>query len=163
MNSSLHPVALHRRSGPIGVAAAALAGLVSAAAGLGAAEVVAGLSSRLRSPVFDVGDRVVDRVPVWAKDLAIDWFGTNDKIALLVGIAVILALYAAVVGVLGLRRDLRLGYAGVALFGLLGSLASLGARTGATASSVLPSVVGAAVAAGALWWVGRTRPVVTTD
>lgn len=159
MDSSLRPVPLHRRSGPAGVASAALAGLVSAAAGLGAAEVVAGLSARLRSPVFDVGDRVVDRVPVWAKDLAIDWFGTNDKIALLVGIAVILALYAAVVGIVGLRRDLRLGFAGVALFGLLGSLASLGARTGATASSALPSVVGAAVAAAALWWVGRPRSV----
>jgi DMSO/TMAO reductase YedYZ molybdopterin-dependent catalytic subunit len=139
------------------VAAAALGGLVSAAAGLGVAELLAGLRSNWRSPVLDVGDRVVDRVPSWAKELAIDWFGTNDKIALLVGIAVILAVYAACVGVVALRRDRRWGHAGIALFGLLGALAALNARTGATFSRVIPSVVGSAVAALALWWIGRDR------
>ena len=158
MDSPTRADPLFRRPGPGGFVLAAIAGLLSAAVGLGAAQVVAGLSPRLRSPVLDVGDRVVDRVPVWAKDLAIDWFGTNDKIALLVGIAIILAVYAAAVGVVGLRRDRRLGFAGVGLFGLLGALASLGARTGASASSVLPSVVGAFVAAVALWWIGRPRP-----
>ena len=147
-----------RRPGFVGVVAAAVGGLVSAAAGLGVAEVVAGFSSSLRSPVLDVGDRVVDRVPVWAKDLAIDWFGTNDKIALLVGIAMILAIYAAVVGVLALRKDRRFGLAGIGLFGLLGALASLGARTGASASSILPSLIGAVVAAAALSWLGRSHP-----
>lgn len=149
---------VYGRPGLGGVVASGVGGLVSAAAGLGAAEVVAGLTSTLRSPVLDVGDRVVDRVPVWAKDLAIEWFGTNDKIALLAGIAVILAVYAAVVGVVGLRRDRRLGLAGIGLFGLLGALASLGARTGATLSSVLPSAVGALVAGVALWLLGRPPP-----
>ncbi|MDW3220424.1 MAG: molybdopterin-dependent oxidoreductase [Acidimicrobiales bacterium] len=147
------------RPGWVGVVAAAAGGLSAAAVGLGAGEVVAGLSSNLRSPILDVGDRVVDRVPSWAKDLAIDWFGTNDKIALLVGIAALLALYAAVVGVVGLRRSRRLGIAGIALFGVLGTLASLGARTGAELQSPLPSIVGSVVAATALWWLGRPSPV----
>lgn len=146
---------MHRRPGWRGVAAAALAGLVSAAVGLGTAEVVAGASARLRSPVLDVGDRVIDRVPSWLKDLAIEWFGTNDKIALLAGIGFALAVYSAVVGVVGLRRDIRLGYVGIALFALLGSLASLADRTGTDGLAPLPSLVGALVAGAALWWFAR--------
>ncbi len=138
-----------------GVLAASLGGVLAAAVGIGAGEVVAGASSSLRSPILDVGDRVVDRVPTWAKDLAIDWFGTNDKIALLVGIAVILTVYAAAVGIVGLRRSLRLGIAGIALFGVLGTLASLAARTGARLTSPLPSLVGSVVAAAALAWLAR--------
>jgi DMSO/TMAO reductase YedYZ molybdopterin-dependent catalytic subunit len=137
---------------------AALAGLMCAAAGLAAAEVVAGLSPRLRSPVLDVGDRVVDKVPPWLKDLAIEWFGTNDKQALLAGIGVVLAVYACAVGVIGLRRSLALGLAGIALFGLAGSVAALSARTGTEWITVLPSLSGAAVAALAL--MAFTRPPV---
>lgn len=156
------PTPDHRRSDLIvarpgwrGVGAAACGGVLASAVGIGAAEVVAGASPSLRSPILDVGDRVVDRVPSWAKELAIDWFGTNDKIALLVGIAVILTLYAAVIGVVGLRRSLRVGIGGVALFGVLGTLASLGARTGAELDAPLPSVVGSVVAAFVLRWLGR--------
>lgn len=138
-----------------GTGAAALGGVLSAAVGIGAGEVVAGMTATLRSPILDVGDRVVDRVPSWAKELAIDWFGTNDKIALLVGIAVILTLYAAAIGIIGLRRSRRVGFAGIAAFGVLGTLASLGARTGAKFNSPLPSIVGSLVAAFALWWLSR--------
>ena len=137
---------------------AALAGLACAAAGLAVAEVVAGLNPRMRSPVLDVGDRVIDRVPTWLKDLAIEWFGTNDKQALLAGIGAVLAVYACAVGVIGLRRSLALGLAGVALFGVAGSVAALSARTGTEWMTVLPSLVGAAVAGVVL--VVFTRPPV---
>jgi hypothetical protein len=93
-----------RRAG-YGVAA----GLAAAALGLGAAEIVAALADAgprdsLQSPVLDVGDRVVDGVPNAVKELAIDWFGTNDKVALLAGIGIVLAVYAALVGVAALGR-----------------------------------------------------------
>ena len=66
----------------------------------------AGFGRTLRSPVFDVGDQVIDRVPVWLKDLAISWFGTNDKPVLLATIGVILAVYSALVGVVALCEPL---------------------------------------------------------
>ncbi len=131
----------------------ALGGIACAAAGLGAAEVVAGLSARLRSPVLDVGDRVVDRVPRWAKELAIEWFGTKDKIALLAGIGILLALYAAVLGLLAWSGRRRLALGGAATFGILGAWAALASRTGTDWVKALPSITGAAVAAGALYLI----------
>ncbi len=130
--------------------------MASAALGLGVAEIVAGLSRTLRSPVIAVGDRVVDLVPAALKDIAIQLFGTNDKIALLVGIAVTLVIYAALVGVVALRRRLAVGLTGVALFAFVGSLAALTDRTGAPWWSVLPTLVGASVVAGALVVFERT-------
>ena len=136
--------------------AAALAGVASAALGLGVAEIVAGLSRTLRSPVIAVGDRVVDLVPGALKDIAIQLFGTNDKIALLAGIAVTLVVYAASVGVVSLRKRLATGLVGVAFFALVGSLAALNDRSGAPWWSVLPTLVGALVVAGALVVFDRT-------
>ena len=129
------------------VVGGAAGGIAAGLAGVGAADVVAGTSPRLRSPVLDVGDRVIDGVPAWVKDLAIDWFGTNDKPALLIGIAVLIAVYAAVLGVLATTGRRRTAVAGAAVFGLVGSAAALGARTGADWFSPLPSLLGALVAA----------------
>ncbi len=130
-----------------------VSGLVAAVVALGVAELVASVSTQWRSPVLDVGDRVVDQVPAPVKDLAIDWFGTADKTALLVGIGVLLALYAAVVGVLALRGQRAVGVAGVAVFGVIGAAAALGSRDDRPVTLVLPSLVGAAAGAAALWWL----------
>ncbi len=124
---------------------AALAGIVSAAFGLGVAEFVAGLSRQLRSPVVDVGDRVVDGVPAWAKDIAIDLFGTNDKIALLTGIGMLLVVYAAVVGIVTLRRRFIYGVLAVGLFAVVGSLAAIGRRSNGVWWSPLPALIGSVV------------------
>ena len=97
-----------------------LAGLVAAAVALGVAELLAGLNRAWRSPVLDVGDRLIDAAPAFVKEFAIDTFGTNDKPALLVGIGVFLAVYAAVVGIVALRHRLVLGIVGIGLFGVIG-------------------------------------------
>ena len=128
-----------------------VAGIGAAAAGLGVAELVAAARREFQSPVLDVGDRVVDSVPRPLKDLAIDWFGTNDKQALLIGIATILVAYAAVVGVLSLRRKFWPAAIGIAGFGLAGAYASQSTRRAAPTSAVVPSLVGAIVAVGVLW------------
>ena len=83
-------------------------GLVAAAVALAVAELLAGLNRSWRSPVLDVGDRVIDAAPPFVKEFAIDTFGTNDKPALLIGIAVFLGLYAAAVGVRRAPPPLRL-------------------------------------------------------
>ena len=105
------------------LATGTVVGLTAAATGLAAAELTAALVDRWQSPVLDVGDRVVDGAPRWLKDLAIDWFGTGDKTALLVGIATILAAYAALVGFLALDRRPRPALAGIAVFGVVGTWA----------------------------------------
>lgn len=134
----------------------ALAGLLAAAAALAAAELVAGTRRDLQSPVLDVGDRVVDAVPRPIKDLAIDWFGTNDKVALLVGIGALLAVYAAVVGVVAIGRRWRWAIAGVGAFGVIGAYASQTTRRATEWYAVLPSVVGGITGALVLWGLRRT-------
>jgi DMSO/TMAO reductase YedYZ molybdopterin-dependent catalytic subunit len=128
----------------------ALCGLVAAAAGLAAAELVAATTRSFQSPVLDVADRVVDGVPNSVKELAIDWFGTDDKVALLVGIGSILTLYAAALGVTALGRRAWPSMVGVALFAAAGAYASQSTRRAAPAWAVVPSIAGALVTAGIL-------------
>ncbi len=132
-----------------------LAGIVSAVVALGVAELVASISSSWRSPVIDVGDRVVDLVPSPVKELAIDWFGTADKVALLIGIGVLLAVYAAVMGILAIGGRRAVGMVGVALFGVVGAVAALVSRDDRSVTAALPSLVGAVAGAGALWWLSE--------
>jgi DMSO/TMAO reductase YedYZ molybdopterin-dependent catalytic subunit len=139
----------------------AVAGLVAAFAALAVAELVAGSRSDLQSPVLDVGDRVVDAVPRPVKDLAIDWFGTKDKVALLAGIGTLLAIYALIVGAVAVGRRWRFAIAGVAAFGLIGAYASQTTRRATEWYAVLPSLIGGAVGAAVLVLLRRQliRPV----
>jgi DMSO/TMAO reductase YedYZ molybdopterin-dependent catalytic subunit len=89
-------------------------------------------------------------VPQQVKQLAIDWFGTGDKVALLAGIGTILVVYAAAVGVVALGRRWPLALVGVALFGIAGAYASQTTRRAAPFVAVVPSVVGAVAAGVAL-------------
>jgi DMSO/TMAO reductase YedYZ molybdopterin-dependent catalytic subunit len=141
-----------------------VAGLVAAIVALGVAELLAGLKPNWKSPVLDVGDRVVDRVPPSVKDFAIEQFGTNDKLALLVGIGVFLALYAAVIGAIAFRRRIVVGVVGIAAFGLIGAYAALTRRVGGSADEAIPSIIGAVTGAAALWLGHRTlRPILATS
>ena len=112
----------------------ALAGLVAGAVAVTTGMLVAGIIDVV-SPIDAVGSEFIDRVPPWLKELAIQWFGTNDKLALRVGIIVTLAVAAAIVGYLATRRPIA-GVVGIGLFGLVGALAALH-RPGASASAVL--------------------------
>ncbi|WP_242001983.1 molybdopterin-dependent oxidoreductase [Kribbella steppae] len=82
----------------------AVGGVLAAFAGLAAGSVVAGLLGTRQTPVVAIGSAFIDRVPPWLKDLAIAWFGTNDKTALRVGILTVLLVLAAVGGILAVRR-----------------------------------------------------------
>jgi DMSO/TMAO reductase YedYZ molybdopterin-dependent catalytic subunit len=127
----------------------ALAGIVAAAAALAVAEVVAVATGPRTAPMVAVGGVVVDAVPEPIKQLAIDVFGVHDKTALLVGTGILLALFAAAIG-MAARRRLRYGLAGAVLFGAVGAAAAL-TRPGAGAAAMLPSLAGAAAAALVLW------------
>ncbi|MFI5045290.1 MAG: hypothetical protein ACHQDC_10880, partial [Acidimicrobiales bacterium] len=109
-----------------------VAGIIATLVALGVAELLASLGRGLRSPVLDVGNRVVDAAPRPVKDIAISTFGTNDKTALLAGIGILLAVYAVVMGVLAMRRR-WIGVAGVGLFTAVGIVS---ASTGPTSTTV---------------------------
>lgn len=128
----------------------AAAGLSAGIFGLGVAEATVRTSERFESPVVAVGDRFIDVVPPWLKDLAISLFGTNDKIALLVGIGSLIALFAAFLGIRVARGDLKFPLLGVVLFVIVGSLASTFTRTGTDVLGAVPTLVGGAGVAAAL-------------
>ena len=101
---------------------AALAGVVSAAVFLAAAEVVALLVARDSSPILAVGSFVIDIVPRPFKEFAIATFGEYDKIALLAGLASAVLFASAAAGVLQYLKP-PLGVAALVVAGGL-SLAS---------------------------------------
>ena len=153
MDPLLPPAELARaRLLPFAVAS----GLAAAGIALAVAELLAGLNRTWRSPVLDVGDRLIDAAPPFVKEFAIDTFGTNDKPALLVGIGVILALYAGVVGVIALRHRFVVGAVGVGVFGAIGSWAATSRRAGAPWHVVAPSVLGSVAGIGALWLIHQS-------
>ncbi|MGO9784083.1 MAG: hypothetical protein ACLPQY_30650, partial [Streptosporangiaceae bacterium] len=123
----------------------AIAGLLTAAVALGVGQLVSGLSARQGSPAVAVGQAAIDLAPPPVKDFAISAFGSNDKTALVIGILVLLAVFAAVIGVAAMRR-LSYGYAGLVIFTVIGMAAAL-TRPDATFAYAVPTIVGAAVGA----------------
>src|ERR1700761_9390567 len=136
---------------PVRVLAGALAGVLAAAVAVGAAQFVSGLGIPQSSPVLAVGQAAIDLTPARVKDFAIATFGAGDKTALLTGILIILALYAAVVGMLAIRR-LAFGLYGLAVFAAIGLAAAL-TRPAATPGYVVPTLAGAVAGAVALTWL----------
>jgi DMSO/TMAO reductase YedYZ molybdopterin-dependent catalytic subunit len=132
----------------------AVVGLLTAAVAIGAGQFASGLGVPQSSPVLAVGQAAIDLTPPSVKDFAISEFGADDKTVLLGGILVVIALYAAVVGMLAVRR-LAFGMAGLAIFAGIGLAAAL-TRPTATAGYVVPTLVGAAAGAFALAWLART-------
>src|SRR3954449_5234689 len=133
----------------------ALAGLVAGGVAVTTGMLVAGILDVV-SPIDAVGSEFIDRVPPWLKDLAIQWFGTNDKIALRTGIISVLGIAALIVGYLSTRWKIA-GVIGIGAFGLIGALAAWH-RPGASIGAALPSLIGAAVGIPLLnWLVHPTR------
>ena len=126
----------------------AVAGLLSAAVAVGVAQLVAGLTVPASSPVIAVGQAAIDLTPQPVKNFAISNFGTSDKNVLLGGILVVLAGFAAWVGMLATRR-LAYGLAGLGAFGCMGLIAAL-TRPDATPEWVLPTLAAVAVGAFAM-------------
>ena len=132
----------------------ALAGVLSAAAGVAAAELVAaGLDRPAAAPVFAVGGTVIDATPTPLKEFAVRTVGTYDKPLLLAGIALGLVVIAAVIGVLARRRP-WVALLGAVAFGAVGIAAAV-TRPTSQPVDVLPSLAGALVMAGALFWTLR--------
>src|SRR3954451_21814673 len=117
----------------------ALAGLVAGGVAVTTGMLVAGILDVV-SPIDAVGSEFIDRVPPWLKDLAIRWFGTNDKLALRTGIIIVLGIAALIVGYLATRWKIA-GAIGIGAFGLIGALAAWH-RPDDSIGAALPSVIG---------------------
>ena len=91
-----------------------LIGLLTGAVALGVAELTAAVTGPRGAPVVAVGETAINLTPVPVKEFAIAHFGSHDKAALITGILVLLAAFAALIGVLAVRR-LACGLAALAV------------------------------------------------
>lgn len=132
-----HP-ASKRLTGP--AVLAALAGVAAAAVVLSVAELVGAFFTARATPVIALGSTFIDFTPSWLKDFAIATFGTNDKVALFVGMAVTILLLACVLGIAAYRRW-ALGFAGVLLMGAV-IVAAVVTRSGVKPLDAIPTVIG---------------------
>ncbi|MBN9176572.1 MAG: molybdopterin-dependent oxidoreductase [Microbacterium sp.] len=123
----------------------ALAGVAAVTLGAGLGELTALAITPSSSPVASIGGALIDAAPAWAKDAAISLFGTNDKAALLTGIAIALFAVACAAGWLELRRPPWGRVAALAL-GAVGVAAAL-TRAQASPIWAVPSVVAGVAAA----------------
>jgi DMSO/TMAO reductase YedYZ molybdopterin-dependent catalytic subunit/uncharacterized MnhB-related membrane protein len=140
-NRSLAATLRHRLASAL---TGALCGLLAGVVALGVAELISAITGPQGSPVVAVGGVAIDMTPIPVKDFAIEHFGTHDKTVLITGILVLLALFAAVIGLLA-RRWLAAGLGGLVVFGALGVSAAL-SRPDAGAGDVAPTLAGVAVA-----------------
>jgi DMSO/TMAO reductase YedYZ molybdopterin-dependent catalytic subunit len=123
---------------------AAGAGLVAGAAFFAAAELGALALGGAGSPLVAVGSAVIDLAPRGAKDLMVSLFGTGDKAALFVLMAVLVAVISAAAGILERLRP-PLGALVFAAGGVL-SLLAVTTRSGSGTFDGAPSVLGVAAA-----------------
>lgn len=114
--------------------------------GVGIASLVATVADET-TPVRAVGNAVVDRAPLAVKNLAIQLFGTANKTALQIGIVVILACAAMILGAAS-RTSLTPLVAGAGVMSLLGALAA-SEGPGTAAWSVAAPLLGGVLSIGA--------------
>lgn len=133
-----------------------MAGLVAGATGLAAGELTAALLDPQAAPLTAVGNAFIDGVPAWLKDLAVGLFGTADKIALYVGMLLVLAVALVAIAGAGRRHPARVSGALFAL-ALLPAAAAV-SREATTALAWVPALACGAVGAVTVYLLLRRLP-----
>ncbi len=144
---------------------AAVAGIIAAGAALAAGQVPSAVTGEVEGPVTAVGNAFVDRFAASLKDIAVELFGQNDKVALVVGIVVISLVLGGALGLLALRSFAlaALGFAAFAVVGMIAVLTDTGAGAAvAVTSGLAGAAAGIGVLALLLHQIGRGPDVVTT-
>ena len=134
--------------------AAATTGIVAGGVALGATELLAGLLPGAPSVVLEIGSLLISLQPPGAKQVVVDLFGTNDKLALNVAIVIGALVIAAALGVVARfhRPWTTVGFAGIAVLGLFASLRDPLVEP---LLAVAAAVLGVGVAYGVLGWLLR--------
>ena len=119
----------------------ALVGVLTGVVTLAVAEAVAAIM-RLPSgsPLFGVGSFVIDIVPGWFKTFVIALFGTGDKIALFIGLGILVLVLAVGIGILQFRRS-PWGILALVAVGIVALLAVV-TRAESNSLSAIPTMVG---------------------
>ena len=120
------------------------------------AALVAAVVSPASDPLVALGGTFIDATPAWLKNLAVRVFGTSDKLALTVGMVLVVAALAGLAGVLA-RRRWELGAGLVVLLGVVAAIAAA-SRPGAGSLAPAPSLLGAVVGLVALHALIRRLP-----
>ena len=135
-----------------------VAGGLAAALGIAIAELLAGLVAGAPSLVIAIGDLVIENQPPGAKELMVELFGTNNKLALNTAIIVAAIVVAGLLGVAG-RRRWGIAVAGFLVAGAVGLVAALAQSLTDPFLAVLTVAVAIAAALGTLRVLLRaTRP-----
>ena len=145
---SPHRIKEHENESDGGAGLGAIAGVLAAGTALGVGQFVAGLTGANGSPVVAVGELQIDFTPPWLKNFAISEFGADDKLVLVSGILVVLAIFAAIIGAAATRR-MAYGMAGLGVFAVVG-LTAAATRPTATFASLLPTLAATAAAVAVL-------------
>jgi DMSO/TMAO reductase YedYZ molybdopterin-dependent catalytic subunit len=123
----------------LSVPVAALIGLLSMVAGLAVGHLVGGLISPSASPFLAVGGTAIDLTPIWLKDFAVRTFGSDDKVVLLSGMAVVIGLVGTAAGLLS-RRSRRPGLVLLVALGVVATIAVLTRPTAGALAALAPLV-----------------------
>ena len=141
-----------------------LSGILAALLAVGVSELYAGIFGGLPSLIVSMSGRFVDLTPRAFEEFAIGLFGTSDKLALVITLVVLAAIFGAALGVIALRSR-PIAVAGFAVFGTLAGIASAvdAQSTPAHAAASAAISIGAAVAV--LLWLTRVtnEPVAADD
>ncbi len=130
----------------------ALSGAAAAALALGVSELAAGIFSSLPSLIEGVGNWVIDIVPEPIKHWAISVFNTNDKLALLIGMTLVVILLGAVVGMVA-RRHFGVAMAAFIGFGVLGAVAASRDPAVSLGMAMISGGLAAITGLGSLQWL----------
>ena len=133
-----------------GAAVGVTMGVLAAAVAIGVATLVAAFVRPQASPVSVVGGLFINRIPATLRGHLMAHFGAHGQAVLLVGVV---GLIAIVLGFMA-RRNVTVGVAGIAAFGLLGAFVAI-TRPESRASDVIPSVIGGLAGVVALLWLAR--------
>jgi DMSO/TMAO reductase YedYZ molybdopterin-dependent catalytic subunit len=151
--------------------AAFIAGGLAAGVGIAIGELMAGLIVGAPSLVIAIGDTVIENQPPGAKELMVELFGSDNKLALNVGIVATSILLAGVLGVAG-RRSWNVPVFGFGVAGAVGLLAALSRPLVEPLWAVVTVVTAVIMALAALRlmlattrpaWAGSTLPAATSD
>lgn len=146
----------------------ALGGLVAGGVTITISELLAGVfiwrgwASGTPSPLLAVGGAFVDATPKWLKNAAVSAFGTHDKTALFVGMAITLVLVSAVIGLIS-ARSRRVGLVALAALLVVAGIA-IATRPDAAAPDLVPLGLGGLAglltlhASGSANWPGLVAP-----
>ena len=140
-------------AGALGLMTGAIAGFLAAAVVLGIATLTSALVGRQASPVTALDGIFTERLPSALKSSAVHHFGTHNRVVLLLGMYVVIAIIAMVIGNIA-RRKTAIGVMGIAAFGLIVAYIVI-TRPGSQAADAVPSAIGALAGVGALLYLVR--------